>query len=79
MRIATGYSEGMNTETLTGYTTQAHTFGITGRDKVRRSFQTVPAGTLVYVRRIRANGTCEARIPGTRLTQTVYLSTIRPA
>lgn len=66
------------TETLIAITTRPVTFGVTGPDKVRRDQQVHPAGTEVYVTRIR-KGTCRVRIPGTLLDQTVPMSAVAPA
>jgi hypothetical protein len=59
-------------ETLTGRTTREVTFGYTDpRSKVVTSITRKPAGTEVYVTRMRADGTWDIRIPGTLYTQNV--------
>jgi hypothetical protein len=66
-------------ETLVATTRRAITFGVTGPDTVRRDQQTHAAGTEVYVTRIRDNGSCRIRIPGTLLEQTVRITDVEPA
>lgn len=65
------------TETLIATTTRPVTFGVTGPDQVRHSQEVHPAGTEVYVSRIR-KGSCRIRIPGTLHEQTVPMSAINP-
>lgn len=52
-------------------TTREITFAITGTDKVRRSFTTLPAGTLVWVTDKPDRPTYVIRVCGTLLTQVV--------
>jgi hypothetical protein len=47
--------------------------------KLRSHSELLEVGSEVYVSRIREDGTCEIRVPGTLLTQRVYLSTVSPA
>jgi hypothetical protein len=58
-------------ETLTGRTTRDITFGDESK-KVFTFGARKPAGTEVYVTRMRKDGTWDIRIPGTLLTQNVY-------
>jgi hypothetical protein len=52
-------------------TTREITFAITGADKVRKSFTTFPAGTLVWVSDEPDRQTYVIRVCGTLLTQVV--------
>jgi hypothetical protein len=59
-------------ETLTGRTTRQVTFDYTDpRTKRVTSITRRPAGTDVYVTRMRKDGTWDIRIPGTLYTQNV--------
>jgi hypothetical protein len=57
--------------TLTGRTTRPVSF-TDESCKVITSAVRKPAGTEVYVERMRKDGTWDIRIPGTLLTQNVY-------
>lgn len=63
-------------ETLTASTNRPITFSVKGQDTVVRGIATWSAGTEVYVTRIRNNGTCCLRIPGSLYTQDARLSDI---
>lgn len=58
---------------LIATTTRRVTFVITGADKVVRHSEALPAGTEVYVGRIR-NGRARVRVVGTLLEQEVILA-----
>ena len=67
-----------NTETLTGYTARPVTVSHADpRTKVVDHIETIPTGTMVYVRERR--GHLVIRVPGTLLEQTVYPATVIPA
>lgn len=59
---------------MTATTTRPVTFSITDEDTVVRNIRTFPAGTEVYVTRIRPDGTARIRICGSLFTQTVRVA-----
>lgn len=65
-------------ETLTGLTTRPIHMSTPARPGRPALIELVPAGTEVYVTRIRG-GRCTVRVPGTLYRQTVRLDSIEPA
>lgn len=65
----------MAQQTVTATTAREITFSVVGADTVVRDIRSWPAGTEVYVRRVR-DGRATVRIPGSLYTQRVTLASL---
>lgn len=64
------------TETMSAITTRSVTFRAWSQDKIVRDVKAFPAGTEVYVGRIRSGRDITVRIPGTLYEQDVTLTSL---